>query len=172
MIKRYCNTQLTQFANLNDLRDKDFTIAGMVTDVQNLYTRNGKPFGRFKLEDYSGQHEFALFDKDYENFRKFLFKDYFLLIKGSVRPRPYNKDEYEAKITSMQMLGDVLDSVNELTISLHINDISPDMTAELSERIAATKGKINLRVKVIDSREGYRWHSFRVSTRWRSRKSS
>ena len=54
----------------------------------------------------------------------------------------------------MQMLGDVLDSVNELTISLHINDISPDMTAELSERIAATKGKINLRVKVIDSREG------------------
>lgn len=41
----------------------------------------------------------------------------------------------------MQMLGDVLDSVNELTISLHINDISPDMTAELSERIAATKGK-------------------------------
>ena len=154
VIKRYCNTQLTQFANLNDLRDKDFTIAGMVTDVQNLYTRNGKPFGRFKLEDYSGQHEFALFDKDYENFRKFLFKDYFLLIKGSVRPRPYNKDEYEAKITSMQMLGDVLDSVNELTISLHINDISPDMTAELSERIAATKGKINLRVKVIDSREG------------------
>ena len=133
---------------------------------KNLYTRNGKPFGRFKLEDYSGQHEFALFDKDYENFRKFLFKDYFLLIKGSVRPRPYNKDEYEAKITSMQMLGDVLDSVNELTISLHINDISPDMTAELSERIAATKGKINLRVKVIDSREGVSLAFFRVSTRW------
>ena len=45
VIKRYCNTQLTQFANLNDLRDKDFTIAGMVTDVQNLYTRTANPSG-------------------------------------------------------------------------------------------------------------------------------
>lgn len=154
VIKRFCNTRMTQFANLNDLRNKDFTVAGMVTEVQNLYTRNGKPFGRFKIEDYTGQHEFALFDKDYENFRKYLFKDYFLLIRGSVKPRPYNKDEYEAKLTSMQMLGDTLDSINELTLNLSINEISPEMTAELSERIAVAQGKINLRIKVIDSREG------------------
>ncbi len=71
-----------------------------------------------------------------------------------MRPRPYNKEEYEAKITSMQMLGDVLDGVNELTISLHINDITPDLTAELAERLSAVKGRINLRVKVVDPREG------------------
>lgn len=154
VIKRFCNTQLTQLTNLNDMRDRDFTIGGMVTDVQNLYTRNGKPFGRFKLEDYSGQHEFALFDKDYENFRKYLFKDYFLLIKGSVRPKPYNKEEYEVKITSIQMMCDVLDGISELTINLPITDITPDMTTDLLEHISATKGKISLKVKVTDPREG------------------
>lgn len=153
-IKRFCNTALTQFANIYDLKDKDFTIAGMVTEVQNLYTRNGKPFGRFKLEDYSGQHEFTLFDKDYENFRKYLFKDYFLLIKGSVRPRLYNKDEYEAKITSIQMLGDALDSISELTLNLPIKEINPELAAELSGIMASSKGKVNLRIKVTDPREG------------------
>ena len=154
VIQRFCNTQLTQFANLNDLKDKDFTVAGMVTEVQNLYTKTGKPFGRFKLEDYSGQHEFVLFDKDYENFRKYLFKDYFLLIKGSVRPRPYRDTEYEAKITSMQMLDDVLGGISELTLNLPIQEITPDATAELTERLTAAKGKINLRIKVIDPHEG------------------
>ena len=44
----------------------------MVVDVQNMMTRNNKPWGRFKLEDYNGAHEFVLFGKDYENFRQFL----------------------------------------------------------------------------------------------------
>lgn len=154
VIKKYCNTQLTSFGNLNDLRDKDFIVAGMVTEVQNLYTKGGKPFGRFKLEDYSGQSEFVLFDKDYENFRKYLFKDYFLLVRGSVRPRMYNKDIYEAKITSMQMLGEALDTIGEITITLNINDINPEMTASLTEYISSAKGKINVKIKVYDPREG------------------
>lgn len=154
VIKKCCNTQLNSFSNLNDLRDKDFVVAGMVIEVQNLYTKGGKPFGRFKLEDYSGQHEFVLFDKDYENFRKYLFKDYFLLIKGSVRPRMYNKDMYETKITSIQMLGDTMDAIGEITITLDINDINPDTTTALTEYISSAKGKINVRIKVYDPREG------------------
>ena len=153
LIKRFCNTQMTQLGNLNDMRDKDFTIAGMVTDVQNMYTRNGKPFGRFKIEDYSGQHEFTLFDKDYENFRKYLFKDYFLLIRGTVRKHPY-RDDLEAKITSMQMLDDAMNSINELTINLPVSEITRDITAGLTEKVASCKGKINLRIKVTDPYEG------------------
>ncbi len=153
VIRRYCNTRLTQLGNLNEMRNRDFTVAGMVTDVQNLYTRSGKPFGRFRIEDYSGQHEFALFDKDYENFRKYLFKDYFLLIRGSVRPRPYRNDEYEAKITGIQMLGDAMDAITELTITLPVGDITSEVTASLAEHVISSKGKINLRIKVVDPHE-------------------
>lgn len=157
VIKQFANTKLSQLANLNDMRDKDFTVAGMVTDVQNLHTKSGKPFGRFKLEDYSGQYEFALFDKDYENFRKYLYNDYFLLIRGSVRERKYRPGDYEVKINSIQMLGDALESLNELTLIFPVEEISHDMTAELQEYLAASakeKGKVTLRIKVTDPHEG------------------
>ncbi len=155
VIKHFCNTQLTQFANLNDLRDKDFLVAGMVVGVQNLYTKNGKPFGRFKLEDYSGQHEFTLFDKDYERFRQYLFQDYFIMVKGSVKPKLYNKDEYEAKISAIQQLSDAYSTLlNDITLSIYIDDISQEMIARLKERLSLPGGNVNLKVKIIDSREG------------------
>ena len=59
----------------------------MVVGVQNLMTKTGKPWGKFKLEDYNGGHEFALFGKDYENFRKYLFPDYFLFVRGRVQAK-------------------------------------------------------------------------------------
>ena len=155
VIKHFCNTNMTDFTNLDNLRNKDFMAAGMVTEVMNGMTRTGKPFGRFKLEDYSGQHEFALFDKDYENFRKYLYSDYFLLIKGRVQPKFYKKDEYEAKINAMMQLDEARETfVKELVLSLYVNDISQEMISELSGKLESCPGNTPLRVKIVDSRDG------------------
>ena len=146
---------MTDFSNLDNLRNKDFMAAGMVTEVMNGMTRTGKPFGRFKLEDYSGQHEFALFDKDYENFRKYLYTDYFLLIKGRVQPKFYKKDEYEPKINAMMQLDEARETfVKELVLSLYVNDISQEMISELSGKLESCPGNTPLRVKIVDSRDG------------------
>lgn len=83
----------------------------MVVSVQNLMTKTGKPWGKFVLEDYNGTHEFALFGKDYENFRKYLFADYFLFIRGRVQPKPYNDKELEFKIISMVQLSEMRDTM-------------------------------------------------------------
>lgn len=155
VIRNFCNTRMTDFADINNMRDRDFTAAGMVTEVMNGITRNGKPFGRFKLEDYSGQHEFALFDKDYENFRKYLYTDYFLMIKGRVQPKFYNKEEYEAKITAMQQLDEAHRMlIKEITLNLYINDISQELIQNLSGKIESCPGDTPLKVKVIDARDG------------------
>ena len=107
IIDHMCKTQLTELENLDALKGQEIAVAGMVVSVQNLMTKTGKPWGKFKLEDYNGTHEFALFGKDYENFRKYLFSDYFLFVRGRVQPKPYNDKELEFKIISMvQLLGD------------------------------------------------------------------
>lgn len=94
-------------------------MAGMVIATQNLVTKTGKPWGKFTLEDYNGTHEFALFSKDYENFRKYLFNDYFLFIRGKVQPKPYNDKELEFKITSMVQLSEMRDTmIKEMYIQL------------------------------------------------------
>jgi len=74
IIDHMCKTQLSELENLDALKGQEIAVAGMVVGVQNLMTKTGKPWGKFKLEDYNGGHEFALFGKDYENFRKYLFR--------------------------------------------------------------------------------------------------
>lgn len=155
IIKHMCNTPLTRFANLSEMAGREFIAAGMVTSVSNLYTKNGKPYGRFALEDYSGSHEFVLFDKDYENFRKFLFADYFLMIKGSVRPKPYNQNELEVKIGSMIQLSEAQETlIREITLYLDVDDLTPGMVTDLGKQVAASRGNTQLRVKVADSAAG------------------
>ena len=107
IINHMCKTQLTELENLEPFKGQEIAVAGMVVSVQNLMTKTGKPWGKFVLEDYNGTHEFALFGKDYENFRKYLFSDYFLFIRGRVQPKPYNDKELEFKIISMVQLSEM-----------------------------------------------------------------
>ena len=41
----------------------------MVVEINEGVSRTGKPFCKVKVEDYSGQYEFAFFGKDYDAFK-------------------------------------------------------------------------------------------------------
>ncbi len=152
IIRNFTSMQLTELENLEEIAGRDFAVAGVVTSVQNLMTKTGKPFGRFTIEDYSGSHQFALFDKDYENFRKFMFPDYFLLIRGKIQVKPFrDSKELEAKITSMMQLAEARETlVKEMSLSLNVNDLTEGLIDDLSEVINESKGKILLRARVVD----------------------
>ncbi|MDR2885478.1 MAG: DNA polymerase III subunit alpha, partial [Rikenellaceae bacterium] len=152
IIRNFTNTQLTDLENLEPLQGRDFSVAGMVTAVQNLMTKSGKPFGRFTVEDYSGSYTFTLFDKDYENFRRFMFADYFLLIRGKVQLKPYRESkELETKLTQMMQLNEARETlVKEMSISLNVNDLTEEFIDDLAEVVTETKGNILLRARVAD----------------------
>ena len=125
-------------------------MAGMVVSVQNLMTKTGKPWGKFVLEDYNGTHEFALFGKDYENFRKYLFADYFLFIRGRVQPKPYNDKELEFKIISMvQLFGDARHD-DQGDVQLPVQEVTQELIRDLSERVREARGETLFRVNVYD----------------------
>ncbi len=150
IIENMCTTQLTQLENLDEIKGKEVAVAGMVVSVQNLVTKTGKPFGKFKMEDYNGAHEFALFGKDYENFRKYLFEDYFLFVRGKVQPKPYNDQELEFKILSMVQLQEVRDTLKELSLQLEVNDITETLIRDLEQIVKKSKGDTLLRMSVYD----------------------
>ena len=150
IIRNMCKVQLSDLDNLEHLRGQEIAVAGMVVAVQNLMTKTGKPWGKFTLEDYNGTHEFALFGKDYENFRKYMFKDYFLFIRGKVQPKPYN-DDLELKIISMVQLAEMRDTmIREMYIQLAVDEITADLVRDLSDRVQASEGSTTLRVNVCD----------------------
>ena len=150
IIRNMCKTQLTDLENLESMRGQEIAVAGMVISAQNLVSKTGKPWGKFTLEDYNGTHEFALFGKDYENFRKYLFNDYFLFVRGKVQPKLYNEKELEFKITSMMQLSEMRESIKEMHLQLRLDDITQDMIEELQKRVIESDGPTTLRVNVYD----------------------
>ena len=148
--RNMCKTQVGDLDHLDELKGKEIAVAGMVVAVQNLTTKTGKPWGKFKLEDYNGTHEFALFGKDYENFRKYLFSDYFLFIRGRVQPRPYNDQELEFRITSMMQLSELQEAVKEVHVQLAVEEITRDLIARMGRSVKEAKGNTLLRLNVYD----------------------
>ena len=142
IINHMCKTQLTELENLEPFKGQEIAVAGMVVSVQNLMTKTGKPWGKFVLEDYNGTHEFALFGKDYENFRKYLFSDYFLFIRGRVQPKPYNDKELEFKIISMVQLSEMRDTmIKEMHVQLPVQEVTQELIRDLSERVREARGE-------------------------------
>jgi DNA polymerase-3 subunit alpha len=152
LIRTFCNTSLSDFGDLPKLKNKDFCVAGIVTKVQVGTSKNGNPYGRVMVEDYTDSYEFALWGKDFERFRIYLFEQYYVMIRGRVSPRMYNENEFEPKINAIQMLSDVQETgIREVLVTLALDEITPQFTESFVGTVRQNSGKAVLRVKVRDS---------------------
>ncbi|MFI3280934.1 MAG: DNA polymerase III subunit alpha [Rikenellaceae bacterium] len=159
VIDTFCNAQVSELSSLEDFRNKDVTIAGMVVGDQHMISKGGKPFGKFTLEDYEGSHEFMLFGKDYENFRKYIYKDYFLFIKGRVEPRRYNENMLNFNIKSMVQLSEFRDKmIKSITLDIEVRNVNNNLMTTIEELLkrpkGTPKGSTAVRFRIYDSRSG------------------
>ncbi len=153
-ITNFCTANLSEFDNLENIRGKDLTIAGIVTEIKHSMTKTGKPFGFLTIQDYTDSYRFALFGKDYENFRKYCYADYPLLIKGKVQPRPYNDQELEFKIKFITLLSQVReDLVKSISLTIPLNMINQGLIDEIKDNALSKKGKAQLKFRIIDTEE-------------------
>ncbi len=153
-IDHFCNTTLAEMKDLPALNGRDITIAGMVTSAKVLTSKNGNFYGRLTLEDYTDSWEFTLFGKDFENFRKFFFEGYTIMVKGKVQPRSYGPPEPEFKVRSMIMLSEVKeDMIKSITLNLPLEEIDEILVEDLRKQVEKNKGKITLKLRVIDHDE-------------------
>ncbi|SOE20046.1 DNA polymerase III, alpha subunit [Spirosomataceae bacterium TFI 002] len=131
--------------------DKDFSIGGVITQVQMRQSKNGNPFAIFKIEDYTSSLEMMLFGKDYVNFSNYLTEGLFLFIKGRVQSRWNRADEFEFKPFSMELLQNVKEKYfKEVNLKVNLEDITKEMISELQEVSKSNPGKYDLKLKVID----------------------
>ncbi len=154
LLNSICNCSLGNLNDLSQYRGKEIAVAGIVTDTREFILKNGTPAGSITVMDYSGMKEFTFFRKDYEMFRTRMFKDYFLLIRGRVQPRPYIKEEQlEIKVTSITQLSDVRDAVREIKLYLPTDIVSKEFIDDLVKVAKASKGKAQLKFALQDLEE-------------------
>lgn len=146
-----CNVKMQDLIDITRLHDTDITVGGIVTDLREGLTKRGNPFGTAKVEDYSGSHEFAFYDRDWIEKKNFFVPGMLLFMRGRCQPKRWNKDEYEIFITKIELLPDIKDSIIEkLTITLPISSINEDFIAELTDEIDRNPGNTELYIQIYD----------------------
>ena len=154
IIKQMCKIELGDLADLTLLNGKEMSVAGVVVSVTPLATKDGRRYTRFVLEDYNSQHEFTLWSKEYNQWGMLIELNNFLMIRGRVQPRPYREpEELEYKITAIQHLADVADSIKAIRLELDIHDVCTTLTDMLIETISRNSGKATLQMTVTDTQE-------------------
>jgi DNA polymerase-3 subunit alpha len=150
-IKQFCNVSLYELKDLESLKGKTVSFAGMVSDVSPQTSKAGKPFGNVTIEDYSDMYRFTLFSKDWVDNTKFFVKSYFLFIKAKIQPR-FGKDELEAKILSIHLLPNIREElVQNVTVKLPIETVTSDLIEEIRSAARRNPGSTGLRMKILDA---------------------
>ncbi|WP_321519958.1 DNA polymerase III subunit alpha [uncultured Bacteroides sp.] len=151
ILKDVCNTHMTDFSDRTSLINRELTFGGIVTNVREGMGKTGKPFAIVKIEDFSGSNELPFFGNDYIEWRNFLSVGMFLYIKGRCQPRQWKPDELDIKITSMELLQDVKDSlIEKMTIHIPLAALNQQVVTELSILSNESPGKTELYFKIID----------------------
>jgi len=151
--------------DFDQYRDKDVTVGGIATKVQHAVSKNNKPYGRLTLQDYLDSYEFIMFGKDYQEFRKFFYQDYPLLIRGRIQPRFNDQNRYEFKVKQIHMLSDVKeDMVRTITLKVPLPEINEQLISALDEH-TRQKGKVIMRFQIFDPTEHISLEMFSRSKR-------
>ena len=75
----------------------------------------------------------------------------FLFMKGKCQPRQWKQDEYEVKISTVELLPDVKEEVIEkLTVSLPLVEVNDEFIEEFSSLVKAHPGAVTLNFYVKD----------------------
>lgn len=169
-LENFTNCKMAELGDMIADCDKNrqtaqVALAGLVTSVETKISRNGKPFAKVNVEDFSGIYEFAFFGKDYENFMNYLQEHTAIYIEGEICEKYFLKPEeisagkkapYALKVKKISLLGNVAeDRLTGFAIEMLANDITPDLRHRLVHLVKEYSGKIPLSMIVFDPVTNY-----------------
>ncbi len=155
-LKHYYFTPVTDFNDIKNITGippttKQIRLAGLVIDAQHRLTRNGKKFGVIHLEDFSGNTEIAFWSDDYVKYVNYIEKGRILMLEGSFKQR-YNSENYEFKISRLQLLESVKSSMTkQLTIEVSPIFVDEELITFFDKNVKENPGKTVLKFNIIDT---------------------
>jgi DNA polymerase-3 subunit alpha len=148
------NTEKLSADKLKELNGKEVSMAGIVSNVQVRQTQTGKSFVLFKIEDYYGSIDMALFGEDYLKHAHFINPGEFLFMKGKIQTRWKRDDDFEFKVLSIQLLPDVRSKVcKKVSVSIDLSLVDANMVDKIENLATIHAGTCNLEIVLVDSKE-------------------
>jgi DNA polymerase III subunit alpha len=148
-IESFTSTTIENLSNLQGKSEK-MKIAGFVMSADHRISQKGTGWGRFMLQDYSGNLEVTLFSEDYQKFKHLLEPGAALFLVGSWEKR-WNSEEWSFKLQEVKQLASIGEAMTQsITLKLPIDLITNDLIDKVDELCKLHKGKHDLKIQLID----------------------
>ncbi|MDC3368684.1 DNA polymerase III subunit alpha [Flavobacteriaceae bacterium] len=156
-IEHFITLSLNQLGDLDRLVNREFSVGGIVNEIQHLESRNGKGWARFIVEDFTDQYEFRIFGEDYLKYRHFLVVNQFIRLRLMIREGWTNRETGKVGAPRMQYLhfemlqNTVENNAKKLTLQLEISKLKNEDVTQLQDELKSFKGDKPLLFNVYDS---------------------
>ena len=139
---------------VNNYRNQEIAVAGIVTKSLERQMRNGKPFGLITIEDFQTSLDMALFGEDYLSNRHRLSVGEFVYVKGRVEERYNRPDVWELQPSQVQLLSELREKMTRgIRITLPAARLDAALIHRLEELTHAFPGTCTLKVCLQDEQE-------------------
>ena len=170
-IDKFVSTELSELDNTvaeceKTKKSAKVSFVGLVTDVKSLTSKNGKPWSKTIIEDYSGSYELAFFGKDYEAFLKYMKLHEALYIEGEIGEKYFIRPEeraagktspYILRVKKINLLGNVTDDfLSGFVIGLTTPMLTQKFRKDLATVLKRHPGNLPLGMYLTDHETGYR----------------
>ena len=160
-MRYFTNIGAEQLNHLEDLGGREVRFAGLVSDAHKGSTRQGEPYGKMTINDYSGSYVLHLKGDEFSDFNGFFEDDTFVYVKGTVVVRNYvdkngnDKVYTKIRIAAMMNLVGVMDRyTSKLNFKMNLGDITEEFCKNLEKAAKKHKGKVPLQCMVVDGVHG------------------
>jgi DNA polymerase-3 subunit alpha len=153
-VEKLTSHPLIELKELKPLKGIDIKVIGIVSSVNHRMSKNGKPYGSFVIEDFTGSYEFTLFGENYLNFKKYMDLEYFLYIKGKIDNRWNKEDDFEFKINSIEMLQEIRDKyIKNVSLEIELEKLNNELITKIFDNIKNNSGSTILNFIVSNKKE-------------------
>lgn len=148
------NYGFAPIAELERLKDKNIRIAGFVTDAAHLTTKKGSRFGKFVLNDYTGNTEIVLWNENFVKYGNYAQNGQKLMIQGMYGEHKFRPGVMEFQIRDIMLLDDVRKKqTRRLTIKLPLQKIDEALISFLQNNFKTHPGSADVNMYIFDEED-------------------
>ncbi len=145
------NYGMTPIADLEKMRGRNIRIAGYVTDVGHMTTKKGSKFGKMTINDYSGNLEILMWEKNYVSYGNYLVNGQKLMLQGVWDEHKYRPGTMEFQIQNIMLLDEVRKVMTKkVHLSVTLDQLKPEIATFIETNAKKYPGTTDLVISVKD----------------------
>ena len=155
-IRYFANIKIESIKDTLVPKNKDMNLkfAGLVTSAERMTSKKGTDYGRFRVEDQTGSHEFSLFGENYMKLHPLLVVGTPVLVTAMVSKSFRDENAMELRVNNVQLLEAMMENTNrEVRFVLYTDRLDKERSSDFVRIIKEHKGKQRYSIHFVDRKE-------------------